>query len=153
MTAVTYSLLLARLRASRALPCESGQPEALVDRRVVGSVTLRGNTRVGGPVLLSADKSPNGLAYVAARFDALTVRAYDQAALDAYARAWVDAYKAAGRAFDEPPTSSIAGLLDRASEQARTPYLLDGLSSATRQMPGSAPGRHIERSSHMRTLT
>lgn len=153
VTAVTYSLLLARLRAGRALPAEYRPREVSFDRRVVGSVTLRGDKRIGEPGMLPADKSPNGSPHVVLKLDALTLRAYDQAAIDAYARAWIDAYQAAGDAFDKPPKASIAALLDRASQQARTPYRLDSLSSVTRQMPGSAPGRHVERSSEVRTLS
>ena len=151
VTAVTYSLLLAKFRGGRALPQEFRPREETFDRPVVGSVTLRGDKRIGEPKVLPADKSPTGVAHVLLRIDALTLRVFDQAALNAYTRAWAEGYQAVEEAFGQAPTLSIEALMHRAAQQARSPYLLDSLSEISRQMPGAAPG-HVERSSELRSL-
>ncbi len=147
--AVTYSLLLARARAGHALPTEYRPREQAFDRSVVGSVTLRGDRRIGEPRALDANHSPNGSAHVLLRLDGLTVRIYDQAALDMYAKAWVDAHEAAQNAFGVGHVPTIQALLHRASQQSRTPYRLDALSIGERQLPGAS---RIERSSQLRSL-
>lgn len=147
--AVTYSLLLARARAGRMLPNEFSPREGTFDRSVVGSVTLRGDRRIGEPRALDADHSPNGSAHVLLRLDGLTLRVYDRAALDTYAKAWVEAHEASINAFGVGDIPSIQTLLHRANQQARTPYRLDALSVDGRQMPGAA---RIEPSSEVRSL-
>jgi hypothetical protein len=142
--AVTYSLLLARVRAGRNLPLEYRPREQRLDRSVVASVTLRGDRRISDPRALDVDHSPNGSAHVVLRLDGLTLRLYDRAALDAYARAWVEAHEAAQNAFGVGHVPSIQTLLHRAGQQARTPYRLDALSldqhpllGASRPQPSS----------------
>lgn len=147
--AVTYGLLLARARSRQILPNEFQPREEHFDRSVVGSVTLRGDRRIGEPRALDADHSPNGAAHVVIRLDALTLRLYDRAALDTYTRAWVDAHGAALNAFGVGQVPSIQTLLHQAHQQARTPYRLDALSAGQRQLRGTA---RIERSSEVRTL-
>ncbi len=149
VAAVTYSLLLARARAGHALPKEYRPHEQAFDRSVVGSVTLRGDRRIGEPRALDANHSPNGTAHVVLRLDGLTLRIYDQAALDTYAKAWVDAHEAAQNAFGVGQVPSIQTLLHRANQQSRTPYRLDALSIGERQLPGAA---RIEPSSQLRSL-
>lgn len=149
VAAVTYSLLLARARAGRALPAEYRPRQQSFDRSVVGSVTLRGDRRIGEPRALDADHSPNGAPHVVLRLDGLTVRIYDRAALDMYAKAWVEAHEAAQNAFGVGHVPSIRTLLYRASQQSHTPYPLDSLSIDERLPP--EPSR-IERSSESRTL-
>ena len=149
VAAVTHSLLLARARAGRILPNEFSPAGQTFDRSVVGSVTLRGDRRIGDPKALDADHSPNGSAHVVLRLDGLTLRLYDRAALDTYAKAWVEAHEAALNAFGVGEIPSIQTLLHRANQQARTPYRLDALSVDDRQMPGIA---RIESSSEVRSL-
>jgi hypothetical protein len=150
VAAVTYSLLLARARAGRALPREYEPSEQSYHRSVVASVTLRGDRRIGEPRALCESSSPNGTAHVVLRLDGLTVRFYDQAALDAYTRAWAEAHRCAELAFGLGKAPSLPTLMHRAAQQARTPYLLDGLAHNERQLPGSAT--RIEGSSQMRGL-
>lgn len=150
VAAVTYSFLLARARAGRALPGEYQPSEQSFHRSVVGSVTLRGDRRIGEPRALSESSSPNGIAHVVLRLDGLTVRFYDQAALDAYTRGWAEGHQCAEVAFGLGKAPSLQTLMHRASQQARTPYRLDGLSDDSRQLPGAAS--RIERSSEMRSL-
>lgn len=147
--AVTYGLLLARARSVQLLPNEFQPREEHFARSVVGSVTLRGDGRIGEPRTLDADHSPNGAAHVVMRLDALTLRLYDRAALDTYTRAWVDAHEAAINAFGVGHVPSIQTLLHRAHQQARTPYRLDSLSVGDSQLRGTS---RIERSSEVRTL-
>ena len=147
--AVTYSLLLARARAGHALPAEYRPREQAFDRSVVGSVTLRGDRRIGEPRALDADHSPNGTAHVLLRLDGLTVRIYDQAALDMYAKAWVEAHEAAQNAFGVGHVPTIQTLLHRASQQSRTPYRLESLSLDHRPTLGAS---RPERSSELRSL-
>ena len=118
------------------------EPESF-DRSVVGSVTLRGDRRIGEP------HSPNGSVHVVLRHDGLTVRIYDRAALDMYAKAWVEAHEAAQNAFGVGHVPTIQTLLHRASQQSRTPYRLDALSMGERQPPGAS---RIERSTQLRSL-
>ena len=151
VAAVTYGLLLARARVGRVLPSEHRPREQRFDRSVVGSVTLRGDRRIGEPRALSGDQSPNGSAHVVLRLDGLTLRLYDRAALDTYARAWIDAHEAAQNAFGVRDLPSIQTLLHRATQQARTPYRLDALSANDRQLPGARTAE-IERSSELRSL-
>ena len=125
--------------------------EEAFDRPVVGSVTLRGDKRIGEPKVLPADKSPTGVAHVLLRIDALTLRVFDQAALDAHTRAWAEGYQAVEEAFGQAPSLSIEALMHRAAQQARSPYLLNSLSEISRQMPGRAPG-HPEKPSELRSL-
>jgi hypothetical protein len=149
VAAVTYNLLLARARSSRILPQEFKPADSNFDRTVTGSVTLRGDRRIGEPRTLDGDHSPNGSAHVVLRLDGLTLRLYDRAAVDTYARAWIDAHEAAQNAFGVADIPSIQTLLHRANQQARTPYRLDGLSVDGRQLPGIS---QIERSSEVRSL-
>ena len=84
------------------------------------------------------------------RIDGLTVRFYDQSALDAYTRAWAEGLACAEAAFGPGQTPRLQTLMHWASQQARTPYRLDGLSADNRQLPGAASP--IERSSEMRSV-
>ena len=150
VAAVAYGLLFARARAGRALPREYEPREQNFHRSVVGSVTLRGDRRIGEPQALSESSSPNGTAHVVLRLDGLTVRFYDQAALDSYARAWAEGHQCAEVAFGLGRAPSLQTLMHRASQQARTPYRIDGLSANGRLLPGAAS--RIERSSELRSL-
>lgn len=149
VAAVTHSLLLGRARAGRILPTEFRPREPTFDRSVVGSVTLRGDRRIGAPRALDGDHSPNGDPHVVVRLGALTLRLYDRAALDTYSDAWVKAHEAALNAFGVGEIPSVQTLLHRAYQQARTPYRLDALSVDDRQLSGA--GR-IERSSEVRLI-
>lgn len=149
VAAVTHSLLLARARAGRILANESRPGRHELDRRVVGSVALRGDRRIGEPRALDADHSPNGSAHVVLRLDGLTLRLYDRAALDTYAKAWVEAHRAAMHAFGIGEVSSVQTLLRRAYQQARAPSRLDAVSVGVLRPPGAA---RVERSSEWRSL-
>lgn len=150
VAAVAYNLLLARARAGRVLPTELQARGERFDRDVVGSVTLRGPGRIMAPRVLDADHSPNSTAHVVLRLDALTLRLYDRAALDTYTKAWIKAHEAAINAFGVGRAPTIQTLLHRATQQARTPYTLDGLAMDDRSMPGGST--RIERSSELRQL-
>lgn len=147
---VTYNLLLGRARAGRLLPRELRPKEQRFDRSVIGSVTLRGDRRISEPRAFADDMSPNGAAHMVMRVDGLTLRLYDQAALDAYTHAWIEAHNCIEPAFGAGLVPSVEALLHRATQQARTPYLLSALSMHGRELPGA--DRRSDRSSDLRSL-